>query len=36
MEKIVKVNAAELKSLDNAKFVPKAVYQSKGMKVVLA
>jgi len=36
MEKIVKVNAAELKSLDNAKFVPKAVYQSQGMKVVLA
>ncbi len=36
MEKIVKVNAAELKSLDDAKFVPKAVYQSQGMKVVLA
>jgi quercetin dioxygenase-like cupin family protein len=36
MEKIVRVNAAELKSLDDAKFVPKAVYQSQGMKVVLA
>jgi quercetin dioxygenase-like cupin family protein len=36
MEKIVKVNAAELKSLADAKFVPKAVYQSQGMKVVLA
>ena len=36
MEKIVRVNAVELKSLDDAKFVPKAVYQSPGMKVVLA
>ena len=36
MEKIVRVNAAELKSLDDSKFVPKAVYQSQGMKVVLA
>jgi quercetin dioxygenase-like cupin family protein len=36
MEKIVRVNAAELKSLDDAKFVAKAVYQSQGMKVVLA
>jgi len=36
MAKIVRVNASELKSLDDAKFVPKAVYQSKGMKVVLA
>ncbi len=36
MGKVVKVNALELKSLDDAKFVPKAVYQSKGMKVVLA
>ncbi len=36
MAKIVRVNALELKSLDDAKFVPKAVYQSKGMKVVLA
>ena len=36
MEKIVRVNAVELKSLDDAKFVPKAVYQSQGMKVVLA
>ena len=36
MEKIVRVNAAELKSLDDTKFVPKPVYQSQGMKVVLA
>ena len=36
MEKIVRVNATELKSLDDSKFVPKAVYQSQGMKVVLA
>ena len=36
MEKIVRVNAVELKSLDDTKFVPKAVYQSQGMKVVLA
>jgi quercetin dioxygenase-like cupin family protein len=36
MEKIVKVNAAELKSLDDTKFVPKAVYQSQGVKVILA
>jgi len=36
MGKVVKVNAAELKSLDDAKFVPKAVYESQGMKVVLA
>ena len=36
MEKIVRVNASELKSLDDTKFVPKPVYQSKGMKVVLA
>jgi quercetin dioxygenase-like cupin family protein len=36
MDKIVRVNAAELKSFDDAKFVPKAVYQSQGMKVVLA
>jgi len=36
MEKIVRVNAEELKSLDDTKFVPKAVYQSQGMKVVLA
>ncbi len=36
MAKIVRVNALELKSMDDAKFVPKAVYQSKGMKVVLA
>ena len=36
MEKIVRVNAAAIKSLDDTKFVPKAVYQSQGMKVVLA
>jgi len=36
MDKIVRVNAAELKSLDDAKCVPKPVYQSQGMKVVLA
>jgi quercetin dioxygenase-like cupin family protein len=36
MEKIVRVNARELKSFDDAKFAPKAVYQSKGMKVILA
>ena len=36
MEKTIRVNAAELKSLDDTKFVPKPVYQSKGMKVVLA
>jgi quercetin dioxygenase-like cupin family protein len=36
MENIVRVNAVELKSLDDTKFVPKAVYQSQGMKVVLA
>jgi quercetin dioxygenase-like cupin family protein len=36
MDKIVRVNAVELKSLDDAKFVPKPVYQSQGMKVVLA
>jgi quercetin dioxygenase-like cupin family protein len=36
MGKIVKVNAMELKSLDDNKFTPKPVYQSDGMKVVLA
>jgi quercetin dioxygenase-like cupin family protein len=36
MEKIVRVNAAELKSFDDTKFLPKPVYQSKGMKVILA
>ena len=36
MEGIIKINAKELKSLDDAKFVPKAVYQSQGMKVILA
>lgn len=36
MENIVKVNAADLKTLDETKFVPKPVYQSDGMKVVLA
>ena len=36
MQSIVRVNAREMKSLDDAKFVPKPVYQSDGMKVVLA
>ena len=36
MGEIVKVNAMEIKSLDDNKFTPKPVYQSDGMKVVLA
>ena len=36
MENIVRVNAGELKSFDTNKFTPKPVYQSDGMKVVLA
>ena len=36
METIVRVNAEELKSFDENKFAPKSVYQSEGMKVVLA
>jgi quercetin dioxygenase-like cupin family protein len=36
MENIVRVNAEELKSFDENKFTPKPVYQSDGMKVVLA
>ena len=36
MENIVRVNATELKSFDEHKFAPKPVYQSDGMKVVLA
>ena len=36
MGKVVKVNAMELKSLNENKFTPKPVYQSDGMKVVLA
>jgi quercetin dioxygenase-like cupin family protein len=36
MGEIVKVNAMEIKSLDENKFTPKPVYQSDGMKVVLA
>ena len=36
VENIVRVNAEELKSLDDNKFTPKPVYQSDGMKVVLA
>ena len=36
MEKIVRVNAAKLKSFDDAKFAPQAVYQSQGIKVILA
>ncbi len=36
MGEIVKVNAAELKSFDDKKFAPNVVYQSTGIKVVLA
>jgi quercetin dioxygenase-like cupin family protein len=36
METIVRVNARELKSLDDNKFTPKPVYQTAEMKVVLA
>ena len=36
METIIRVNAAELKSLDDNKFSPKPVYQTEEMKVVLA
>ena len=36
MGKIVRVNARGLKSFDEKKFVPKAVYQSAGIKVILA
>ena len=36
MGEIVKVNAAELKSFDDQKFAPNVVYQSAGIKVVLA
>jgi quercetin dioxygenase-like cupin family protein len=36
MENIVRVNAADLKSLDDNKFTPKPVYQTAEMKVVLA
>ena len=36
MNTIVRVNAAELKSLDDSKFTPKPVYQTDDMKVVLA
>ena len=36
METVVRVNAAELKSLDDNKFTPKPVYQTAEMKVVLA
>jgi quercetin dioxygenase-like cupin family protein len=36
MKNIVRVNARELKSLDNNKFTPKPVYQTEEMKVVLA
>jgi quercetin dioxygenase-like cupin family protein len=36
MGNLVKVNARELKSLDENKFTPIPVYQSDGMKVVLA
>lgn len=36
MAEIVKVNAAELKTHDENRFVPKVVHQSAGLKVVLA
>ena len=36
MIEVVRVNASDLKSFDEKKFVPKPVYQSAGMKVVLA
>jgi quercetin dioxygenase-like cupin family protein len=36
MGEIVRVNAGELKSFDEKKFSPKAVYQSDGIKVILA
>lgn len=36
METIVRVNAKELKSLNDSKFTPKPVYQTDDMKVVLA
>jgi len=36
MGEIVKVNAGELKSFDDKKFAPNVVYQSAGIKVVLA
>jgi quercetin dioxygenase-like cupin family protein len=36
MKNIVRVNARELKSLDDNKFTPKPVYQTEEMKVVLA
>ena len=36
MGEIVRVNTRESKSFDEKKFVPKAVYQSAGIKVILA
>ncbi len=36
MGEIVRVNARGLKSFDEKKFVPKAVHQSAGIKVILA
>ena len=36
MESIVHVNAIKIKSFDDDKFTPKPLYQSDGMKVVLA
>ena len=36
METVVRVNAGDMKSFDETKFTPKPVYQSEGMKVVLA
>lgn len=36
MENVVHVNAGQLKELAENKFTPKPIYQSDGMKVVLA
>lgn len=36
MQEIIKVNADELKSFDERKFNPKAAYQTKDIKVIIA
>ena len=36
MEEIVRVNARELRSFDENRFAPNPVYQSDGLKVILA
>ncbi len=36
MDEIVKVNAGELRSFNENRFAPNPVYQSDGMKVILA